>query len=355
MSENKSQHSGIVLFFVLTFAISWLIWLPSVLASQGVITLPDWVGLVTNIATFGPGIAAIIVVAIKEKKQGVKNLLKKGINIKFKAKWLIPIFILLPLIAGLAFVITVPATGDSWNTSFTFSLLVSAIIMFFIGGPLGEEFGWRGFAQEKLQNRWNALTSSLIVGFFWGIWHLPLHFITGATQEYIPIWAFILLQMVISIIFGWIYNNTRSVLAVIVLHWVSNAAAMLIPYWQKGFIGGVPAVPNLLIPSIGMLVGFGLALISSSPSKVPLLVYCPKSELGPVKGRITPILIVSFSAASSTGVETQLVISNKNITKIRVDAFILKMGNKFTYLILLNSYLFPELDISISRHFVIQI
>ena len=127
MSENKSQHSGIVLFFVLTFAISWLIWLPSVLASQGVITLPDWVGLVTNIATFGPGIAAIIVVAIKEKKQGVKNLLKKGINIKFKAKWLIPIFILLPLIAGLAFVITVPATGDSWNTSFTFSLLVSAI------------------------------------------------------------------------------------------------------------------------------------------------------------------------------------------------------------------------------------
>ena len=259
--QNNDKRTDLFLFIAITFLFSWLVWLPSVLDSQEIISLPQWVGLVTNIATFGPMIGAVVVVGIRSGKAGIKNLLAKMLNTKFKKTWWIAIILLIPVISGLSYAIAVPITGDTWETGFAWSLLVNVIIMFFVGGPLGEELGWRGYMLERLQKKRNALASSLIVGFIWGVWHLPLHFMTGTTQEYIPIWAFILLQMVISILYTWIYNNTKSVLAVIIFHWVGNAAAMLIPFWQKGFIWGEITLPNYWIPSIGMLIVFGLNLI----------------------------------------------------------------------------------------------
>ena len=50
-------------------------------------------------------------------------------------------------------------------------------------GPLSEEIGWRGYALERLQTRWNALTSSLIVGLVWALWHLPLFMMVGTSQH----------------------------------------------------------------------------------------------------------------------------------------------------------------------------
>jgi len=257
MTASESKKFDMILFLLITFLFSWLVWLPSVLESQGIITLPAWVGLVTNIATFGPMIGAIIVVGIRSGKHVVKNLLAKLIKTKFRRFWWIVIFLLAPITTGLSYVITVPLTGDTWTIGFMWSTLVNVIIMFFVGGPLGEELGWRGFALEYFQRKYSALVSSLVIGFIWGIWHLPLHFMIGSTQWYIPIWAFILLQMVMSIIYTWIYNNTGSVLAAMIFHWAGNAAAMLIPFWQKGFIS-IPAFPNYIVNAVGQLDVYSL-------------------------------------------------------------------------------------------------
>ncbi len=48
-------------------------------------------------------------------------------------------------------------------------------------GPLSEELGW-GYALDRLQTRWDALTSSLILGVIWSLWHLPLFYIVGTSQ-----------------------------------------------------------------------------------------------------------------------------------------------------------------------------
>jgi membrane protease YdiL (CAAX protease family) len=50
-------------------------------------------------------------------------------------------------------------------------------------GPLPEELAWRGYALDRLQMRWNALMSSLMLEGVWTVWHLPLFFIKGSYQH----------------------------------------------------------------------------------------------------------------------------------------------------------------------------
>jgi len=41
-----------------------------------------------------------------------------------------------------------------------------------LGSLLAEEFGWRGFAQPRLQARYSALAANVFVGLLWSTWHL---------------------------------------------------------------------------------------------------------------------------------------------------------------------------------------
>ena len=76
------------------------------------------------------------------------------------------------------------------------------------GGPLNEEVGWRGYALPRFQADWNALRSSLVLGILWGLWHLPVFFIAGTSQSEMPLVAFMLWVVALSILFTWVYNST---------------------------------------------------------------------------------------------------------------------------------------------------
>jgi membrane protease YdiL (CAAX protease family) len=139
-------------------------------------------------------------------------------------------------------------------------------ILLTIAAGIGEEFGWRGFLLPRLQTRYNALVSSLIVGVFWAIWHFPMFFIEGTSQYDLrlvggmlpAILGFSLLVIANSIQFTWVFNNTRgSVLLVAVLHGASNTwAGYLDPF--RGYFGNalaVVAVSALVSVVIVLLAG----------------------------------------------------------------------------------------------------
>jgi hypothetical protein len=46
-----------------------------------------------------------------------------------------------------------------------------------------EEPGWRGFALDELQPRWNAPAASLVMGAIWVVWSLPLFFFEGQASR----------------------------------------------------------------------------------------------------------------------------------------------------------------------------
>ncbi len=91
--------------------------------------------------------------------------------------------------------------------------MVPIVITVFLFGPVSEEFGWRGFALDRVLARWGAVKGSLVLGLIWAFWHLPLFFIPGSGQQLtgdpaimFPIYAVAVLGM--SLIITWVYNNT---------------------------------------------------------------------------------------------------------------------------------------------------
>ena len=97
------------------------------------------------------------------------------------------------------------------------------------GGPLNEEAGWRAFALVKLQRRLSPLMASVIIGVFWGLWHLPLHLMgmypLGAQGVLIRIF-----EIPAAILFTWLFNHTKkSLLPVLILHAVRNTTSLFLP------------------------------------------------------------------------------------------------------------------------------
>ena len=88
-----------------------------------------------------------------------------------------------------------------------------------------------GYAWPRLQSHFNALASSLILGFFWWLWHLPAIFIPGRfmTNNILVFLALLVVIVLTSVLFTWVYNETEgSVLAVILLHTAMNWSMWLV-------------------------------------------------------------------------------------------------------------------------------
>jgi uncharacterized protein len=220
-------------YFGIAYCFSWLVWLPAVFASLGYFTLPLSVFALVTIGAFGPLLAALYLTAREQGWVGLRQLWQKASNFKIKLGWL-TITLLLPLIlTGAAFFLH----GSTGNTTPALSLLASPLLiapmfvfLFFLGGSFQEELGWRGYALVRLQRRRSAFSASLILGVAWGLWHLPLFFINGVSQSFLPFWAFIVWMCGLSVLLTWLYNNTYSNLLVAMLfHTMVNLALALFP------------------------------------------------------------------------------------------------------------------------------
>ena len=142
-----------------------------------------------------------------------------------------------PVLMAIAALLGVVSGGDGTPVQIgeTVTPYLSAPLMIvpfalrgFLHGPFPEELGWRGYVLDRLQARWNALVSSLILGAIWALWHLPLFFIKdmyhysqGAWSAWF--WLFMVGIIPLAVIFTWIFNNTRrSTLAAILFHFMAN-------------------------------------------------------------------------------------------------------------------------------------
>lgn len=91
----------------------------------------------------------------------------------------------------------------SKDSAFVFALLpVVFVVTIFIGGPIAEELGWRGYAQPRLQARIGAVRAGLLIGVLWALWHLPLFFFAPSNTANIPFVLYVPLVTALGVLFG---------------------------------------------------------------------------------------------------------------------------------------------------------
>ena len=230
---KQTNPSHLLPFFGVTFAFSWLLWLLPLLKSNGFTNLPDIVGLSGMLAPLGPAVAAFWLTWRQEGKAGMKALWLRGWRLDFEKKWLVPALLLGGIIVLLTtLLLQLLGQAIAWQYAIPPVMIVPIFLLIYFTNALPEEYGWRGYALDPLQDRFQALPASLILGLIWALWHLPLFFIEGTTQQAIPLYQFILQTMVLAIFYTWLHNNTGgSVLIAALFHATSNVAAAAVPYW----------------------------------------------------------------------------------------------------------------------------
>ena len=133
-------------------------------------------------------------------------------------------------------------------------LFLLPVILVTDTGPLGEEFGWRGFALPRLLQRQRPLAAALILGVIWWAWHLPTFFIPALSQSRLSIAIFLVNTVALSVIMTWLYQRTRGdLLLMILVHLAANyCGAIGIPFNAEV---GVEVACAVLIVARGGLRG----------------------------------------------------------------------------------------------------
>jgi uncharacterized protein len=254
------RRHPLVCFFVMAYAFSWIVWIPYVLSVWHVMPVNTFSAVTFPIGTFlGPALAAFIMTSVTEGDIGLGRLLHRFAFWRAGFQWYLFILLGIPALSVLG-IIVLPGALASFHPPtplFLVKYLEQFFVVFFLGGPLAEEPGWRGFALPRLQQDYGPLRGTLLLAVLWTCWHLP-HFLTPAQHggpgtnfttflENFPI--FLLLCTALAIIITWVFNHTRASLFIaILLH--TSVDANLFP-----LLFPAPLVTNTdLFP----LIGFGV-------------------------------------------------------------------------------------------------
>jgi membrane protease YdiL (CAAX protease family) len=191
-------------------------------------------------AAIGPMVTGIVFTYLTRDTEGRRDYWKRVIDFKrISARWYLVIFLFVPILNGVAALLDmlIGGMGGTWGeAALNFLTNPSSIILSILFSslfPFIEELGWRGYLLDRLQEKYSALLSSLILGILWSLWHLPTFFIRDSYQASLGIgtpafWLFFAGIIPLNFAFTWIYNNThRSTLAVILFHAMVNFAGEL--------------------------------------------------------------------------------------------------------------------------------
>lgn len=245
-SGSKSKCE-VGVFFIVTILFTWFLWLPALLIHNFGLSLPLPYDLFVKVGSFVPSAAGFVLAYIFGGKTEIHSLIKSHLKVHIRAKWHLFIFVVLPGVSAVSCLIfslsgsTIPQMQFApWFIPVAFACIL--ILM----GPLGEEAGWRGFALKRLLWHYSPIGAALMIGVIWSIWHLPLFFINGTTQNAIVIFGifpalfgYFVYTIMISVLITLLYIMTNgSVFGSILLHTVGNLSLGFIPliFSKKGAI-----------------------------------------------------------------------------------------------------------------------
>lgn len=216
-------------YVLLLFGVGWLL----VWAFQST-TTPS---VALFIGAWLPNIAGVLITAVVGGRDGLRRLFSRVVRWQVEFKWYVIAWWVPVIIVMLALSIYA-VSGHALPAIAPEALVIPLLLVNVVLGPLGEELGWRGTALPLMQERWNVITASLVLGVIWGLYHVPTFILPGLPQNNVPVLAFMLGAMALNIFMVWMFNHTHG--------------SLIMPYlahWSFNFVGsatGVYGVPALL-------------------------------------------------------------------------------------------------------------
>lgn len=286
LTQAMRQHP-LFSYFFLAYAFSWIMLIPFVLSEWGVLHQDLRIAFVLN-PFVGPALAAYIMIRITEGKAGVLRLRHRIVQWRVSLPWYAQILLGVPALVLLGILVLPGAltSFDGLPPAFLISYALGFVVIAFLGGPLGEEIGWRGFALPRMQPRYGPLGGTLLLGALWVFWHLP-HFLTlaqrgGPGTPFVTFLTnfslFFVMVMAMAIVFTWVFNYTGgSVFMAILLHARINSLGPLVSLF--------PA-PIVADTDVAVLIGFGLLALLVLILTRGRLGYPPNQAQAPTPERI---------------------------------------------------------------------
>ena len=230
-TDFLKRHSlviGIILMFLLTWPID--------LANSGVLPfrVPEAAAIFVG---YGFVFASLMMTGLTLGKTGVVALLKRFLLWRQGWKWYLIAFLLIPAIdvLGLSLNALFGRTPIDFSTVLGYKIFGPSVNLALLAVPFflfdaianGEEMGWRGYVLPRLQGKYSALVSTLILSVIWALWHLP-KFLPHWNAVYFAWWMGDVLAK--AVLLTWMYNNTKgSLLLVTLFHASFNTAGVLLP------------------------------------------------------------------------------------------------------------------------------
>ncbi len=229
---NDNSSKGIIYFVIITFFITYL--MDAIIFLNGGLTYQNTFAFLIAMM-FVPLIVSVTLTKFYLKRKLSSFGINKGKSIKYYlAAYLYPFLViglgvLLFAIMGFG---TIRTDMDlifpiQYGIPIYIYLINYSIAPIFPNSifAFGEEYGWRGYIQDLLLEKFSILKTLLITGVIWGLWHAPLIAMGYNYHQYpLPgVFLFTLWTIFVGIFFGWLKIKSKSVLTAALGHGAINA------------------------------------------------------------------------------------------------------------------------------------
>jgi membrane protease YdiL (CAAX protease family) len=294
------RHHQVTAFFALTYALSWGLWIPWMLTGIELLELLGFIGLfapalaciaIARVVERGTAVtyrrarrmtflaawvlatavfvlnarsssgsrspATVVVFAVVglipafvvasgfSANPGARARLASLVRPRGHLLWYLLALLLVPALRLLSVpasrllgweTISAPApTGGTW--ALAGSVALSFLYTVIAAGGLNEETGWTGFALPGLQARHSPFVASVILWFFWILWHMPLHFAGVWNPDADGLVRALIGTFFARFIFTWLYNRSGgNIWTAILFHASANVAFEFLPVTRVQFV-----------------------------------------------------------------------------------------------------------------------
>ena len=230
MTNKKENLRRLGLYLLIAFALSLLL----IVFRKPMETSARVSFIITQLFSFSPAIACLITRAVT--KEGFGDM-KLHFNFHGNFRWYLLAFAL-PLVCFSASQLLPVIIGGHGSrlSGFTANNVLSVIFILMgqsavvSSGLLGEELGWRGYMNRKLEPLVGTLGTCLIGGIIWGLWHFPIDISNylGGYGSFSFSMKLAFGRLVLLTCFGvflmWLTKKTDSVFPAVVAHFMFNAS-----------------------------------------------------------------------------------------------------------------------------------